>query len=696
MFLILIILIFSTAYAQEDLPPLPSGYADAFALLPDMPLAGQINDEVPSGTYILFAAADEEISLSIERTSGDLIPMLQLFDSDGDVLQEGLSADLAGRTAELIYPVEESGWFFVIAGRDPSNPIGAGEYQITLTGTSRLLLELTELETAEVTEESRAERLGNLITPTLTPTLTPTFTFTPTPTYTDTLTPTLTFTPSDTPTNTPTPTNTQPPTDTPTFTATTPPTLTPIATKTSIPTATLTPQPTATSSNTPQPTNTPRPPNSPTPELTSNTIEYGEQIDAQLRGSSAYYYFNGQAGDRVTITMDGSFDTFLILYNPSGNELIRNDDSRGTYNAQIADYVLPSTGFYTIEARGFSNNAQGSYTLSLAVSGSVTSNIIGYDQQVSGTLPTGGQVLYTFSGNQGDTISIFLSSEVFDCYLVLYNSSGVQLASDDDGGGNLDSYIQQYTLQYADTFTISVSAYSNSQSGNYLLYLSRETSDSSSSGSISYGDTVSDSLQTSDTDYWTFVGNAGDEVTIFFSSEEFDTFVSLYDPSGNNVINDDDNGGNYDSLISGYRLSQSGTYTIGAGSYNSAGSGRYTLRLTVSRSATLSTPTARPSSISSNALCGGHDTLFNVGDTAVVDFNSAGALRILTRYDGGANNTLAQAYDNNELELLEGPICYDNSWYWRARLTTRNVTGWVAENDRNYRWLCPITNPECT
>jgi len=89
-------------------------------------------------------------------------------------------------------------------------------------------------------------------------------------------------------------------------------------------------------------------------------------------------------------------------------------------------------------------------------------------------------------------------------------------------------------------------------------------------------------------------------------------------------------------------------------------------------------------------------TLFHIGDTAVVDFNVAGALRILARANG-AIDTLTQAYDNDVLQILSGPVCGKwqeaNVWYWYVDL--KGVEGWAAEAAPGDRWLCTTSNPEC-
>jgi len=101
----------------------------------------------------------------------------------------------------------------------------------------------------------------------------------------------------------------------------------------------------------------------------------------------------------------------------------------------------------------------------------------------------------------------------------------------------------------------------------------------------------------------------------------------------------------------------------------------------------------------SETLCGGVATRFDIGDTVVVDFNESEALRILRYYNSGPDQTLAQAYDNEELHLDNGPVCFARQWYWLITIqkaTGRSYTGWAAETDPNGRpFMCPEFSSEC-
>ena len=81
---------------------------------------------------------------------------------------------------------------------------------------------------------------------------------------------------------------------------------------------------------------------------------------------------------------------------------------------------------------------------------------------------------------------------------------------------------------------------------------------------------------------YSFEGTAGDKIAISMNrlDDDLDPFLQLVGPDGSLLVSDDDGGGDYNSLIVGYELPKSGTYTILAGSYEGLSSGGFELVLT--------------------------------------------------------------------------------------------------------------------
>jgi hypothetical protein len=101
----------------------------------------------------------------------------------------------------------------------------------------------------------------------------------------------------------------------------------------------------------------------------------------------------------------------------------------------------------------------------------------------------------------------------------------------------------------------------------------------------------------------------------------------------------------------------------------------------------------------STSCPGAPPTAFQVGDTAIIDFNAGGSL-ILTfspQGTGQDSDFIIEMFDNTELRILDGPVCGRNGdrWRWQVEVVGRNLTGWASEGIRDDAWMCPVGNPEC-
>ncbi len=86
-------------------------------------------------------------------------------------------------------------------------------------------------------------------------------------------------------------------------------------------------------------------------------ISYGDTVRGQITDErfAWHYIFDGDAGDVISIRMraiSGPLDSYLILRDSAGNELISNDDdpAGGTFDAYIDAFALPADDTYTIVA----------------------------------------------------------------------------------------------------------------------------------------------------------------------------------------------------------------------------------------------------------------------------------------------------------------------------------------------------------
>ncbi len=153
------------------------------------------------------------------------------------------------------------------------------------------------------------------------------------------------------------------------------------------------------------------------------------------------------ADQRLRIEMTSTdVDAYLILLGPDGQVVATNDDARGR-DAQIV-HRAAAAGAYTILATTFGDAPKvGAYRLGVktvtgafADPGQVLEITDG--QTLDGQLESGDSVTasgsfmdrYSFRAPRAGTLTADMISAEFDTYLTLQDSSGVQLATDDDTG----------------------------------------------------------------------------------------------------------------------------------------------------------------------------------------------------------------------------------------------------------------------
>ncbi|MCP4219239.1 MAG: hypothetical protein GY765_31690, partial [bacterium] len=196
-------------------------------------------------------------------------------------------------------------------------------------------------------------------------------------------------------------------------------------------------------------------------------------------GSYAKYYtFTGAAYETVTIDLESAEDTYMYLVDSTGNILAQNDDGGNGLNSRIT-HQLPASGSYTIEATNRSYAQTGSFTVSLTCYSQSCTSSLACGDTISGDWEAGCMSLnrsgsyakyYTFTGVAGTTVTIDLKSSL-DTYLVLLDSNGNTLFTDDDGGIDANSQII-FALSESGTYTVEATTYRSGQTGSFTVDLS--------------------------------------------------------------------------------------------------------------------------------------------------------------------------------------------------------------------------------
>ena len=194
--------------------------------------------------------------------------------------------------------------------------------------------------------------------------------------------------------------------------------------------------------------------------------------------------------------------------------------------------------------------------------------------------------IYSFEGRAGQRITIEMSSQDIDPYLILLNSDGSELAQDDDGGGEKNAKIV-VTLPEDGTYTFLANSYEAGESGDYRLKLSTSLSRLTprlrsnrlllnQEGTLDSSDAVLPS-DGSRYDEYTFEGEAGQSVTIKLESTDFDPYVALFGPNGRLVAENDNASPSEQNSAITITLPMTGRYRVVVNAYDDTGRGQYLL-----------------------------------------------------------------------------------------------------------------------
>jgi len=395
-------------------------------------------------------------------------------------------------------------------------------------------------------------------------------------------------------------------------------------------------------------------------EKGDETLSSGEYSDE--------YTFTATAGQRAVVDLrSGEFDPYVFVQMPNGEQL-DNDDFEGDAHRSLVSLDIAESGEYRVTVTSYEKGETGGYTLSIDVgeSSGLTARL-----ERNGRLESGDDTLssgelmdsYEFEGLPGQHVSIDLRSSAFDTYLILKDPAGEQTENDDADDGGVGHSSIETDLAEAGTYQVLVTTYEEGESGAYTLTIDPAAPSPSNSpttrdvrtltvgtpvgGELDGGDATFDAGEYQET--YVFDGDEGDTVRIELTSSEFDTYLGLVTPSGQEIANDDFEGDAQRSVIE-LTLSESGRYRVQATSYAAAETGRYRLALTAS---TTDVPVERRSQGHVYGLFAGISDY--EGEDSDLQFTAEDATRIRDALIGGGGMRAEDAFT-----LLDGDATIGN------------------------------------
>ncbi|HWA01312.1 MAG TPA: PPC domain-containing protein [Caulobacterales bacterium] len=320
-------------------------------------------------------------------------------------------------------------------------------------------------------------------------------------------------------------------------------------------------------------------------------IEYGGDVDwlrVTLADGQIYRFQAKSAAGEGPLA-----DPVIRLLDAQGTELASDDDGGEGFNSYL-EFTAPRAGNYFVEVRSFDSTATGAYDVSAAagdIPGDATTDaaLSADGDYREGRIGAPGDTdWYRVDMKAGQSVRIALDSAteggVGDPLLAIHGSDGAELASDDDGGEGLNSWLE-FTAPSAGAYYIEAKGFSSDATGGYAINLTAGEIPAQADGAeplAAGGDGRESIISPNDDADWFSIDLVEGRPYRFFVNGAAenglaDPVITLYDADGRQIASDD-NGGSGANAYLYFASPTGGAYYAAVSSANHAGSGRYSIR----------------------------------------------------------------------------------------------------------------------
>ena len=269
-------------------------------------------------------------------------------------------------------------------------------------------------------------------------------------------------------------------------------------------------------------------------------------------------------------TIDLSSDQFDTVLEVSGEGVSARDDDGGDgTNSRLA--LLLSPGTYTVTAGGWGGGGQGLYRMEVerraVPDGLSQGGRISAGSSLQGAFQ-GAPLEYGFRLRERSLVTIDMRSSDFDSLLLL-SGPGVE-RHNDDGGEGLDAKLVQ-VLEPGE-YVIQAGAATDGSGLFTLALATAAVPEGMGGGSLAVGQEHPGVLLAGAADRFVVTVEEEAEYVIDMASQDFDSYLELFDADGMEIAADDDSGGMLDArirtrLAPGEYVIQASAIGDGAGSY---------------------------------------------------------------------------------------------------------------------------------
>ena len=281
------------------------------------------------------------------------------------------------------------------------------------------------------------------------------------------------------------------------------------------------------------------------PPTSQGVLLFGVTETSSVTDSSgSAWEFIGLEGESVDIIvrpLADDFDLIFDLLDESGSSVLDMEVDESFGLEELRNFALPTSGTYTISIYGFAGS-MGDYEITLAEAGAMAgtaSGSIGYGSLLSGSVVSGENASWTFTGEARDFVDITVAPFDFDLIVDVLDPSGVSLLDEGPLDDSFDTeFIRVLSLPEDGTYTIVVGGF-DGEFGDYEIAV--DLSNGGLPGSIVFAADTLEESESAEGHAFPFTALTGEVVSFYVDPEfGFDTVIEIVNDDTDEILEEID------------------------------------------------------------------------------------------------------------------------------------------------------------
>lgn len=363
--------------------------------------------------------------------------------------------------------------------------------------------------------------------------------------------------------------------------------------------------------------------------------------------SRVQHTLNLSANQFVDIYLESELDTYLRIYDEFGDLLAENDDFN-ELNAGFAAFGLPEDASINIVVASYDDFDEGDYQLIVEESPLQINQTdsISLNDSLQADIEAGTRNRHSLNLEADQLVNIYLEGNL-DTYVRLYDSSG-RLLQENDDLNDFNAGISNFSTETAETFTIEVSTFGDSEAGQYQLSVEESNLQLIDGSTMVIDNPVSGDMLPDTRTRYRLDMVAGQVISVSMTGENADgtvlhSYLRIYDEAGQLLIASE-NFEEMDAVIPRFDAFDDMSLIIEAASYSDNEAGTYQITIEEFQTEIVSGDAIQVGSSISNAIEEGQRVQH------ALELNPAQIVTILL--DGGLD-TYLRIYDEEGNLLAE-------------------------------------------